>query len=296
LYVAMTRAESWLIVAAAGETGAGLDSWHGMITDGAARAALPRSPIEIEGVGQGTRLTFGAWPEWADAAEAQSAAATPRPAWLACVPEPVARPPRPVAATGLGGAKVLAAATDDSDPAAAMLRGTRLHLLLEHLPGTAAGDWPGLARAVLAGAEGGLPDEARLADLLAEARAVIEAPDLADIIDPGPDAQVLREVALSAPLPGIGILHGTIDRLIVTANRILAVDYKSNATVPATPEAAPDGILRQMAAYRAALRQIWPGRRIEVAILWTATRSLMEIPDPLLDRALAALDPADPRS
>ena len=119
LYVAMTRAESWLIVAAAGETGAGLDSWHGMITDGAARAALPRSPIEIEGVGQGTRLTFGAWPEWADAAEAQSAAATPRPAWLACVPEPVARPPRPVAATGLGGAKVLAAATDDSDPAAA---------------------------------------------------------------------------------------------------------------------------------------------------------------------------------
>ncbi|MCS5601432.1 MAG: PD-(D/E)XK nuclease family protein, partial [Paracoccus sp.] len=177
-----------------------------------------------------------------------------------------------------------------------MLRGTRLHLLLEHLPGTAAADWPGLARAVLAAAEGGLPDEARLADLLAEARAVIEAPDLAGIIDPGPDAQVLREVALSAPLPGIGILHGTIDRLIVTANRILAVDYKSNATVPATPEAGPDGILRQMAAYRAALRQIWPGRRIEVAILWTATRSLMEIPDPLLDRALAALDPADPRS
>ena len=66
------------------------------------------------------------------------------------------------------------------------------------------------------------------------------------VIDPGPDAQVLREVALSAPLPGIGILHGTIDRLIVTANRILAVDYKSNATVPATPEAAPDGILRQL--------------------------------------------------
>ena len=73
-------------------------------------------------------------------------------------------------------------------------------------------------------------------------------------------------------------------------------DLPQTGVPSATPEAAPDGILRQMAAYRAALRQIWPGRRIEVAILWTATRSLMEIPDPLLDRALAALDPADPRS
>jgi ATP-dependent helicase/nuclease subunit A len=107
---------------------------------------------------------------------------------------------------------------------------------------------------------------------------------------PDPKAQVLAEVALTAPLPGLGMVHGAIDRLIVTDDRILAVDYKSNIVVPDRPEDTPEGILRQMAAYRAALRMIWPARPVQIAILWTAARSLMPIPDPVLDRAMAALD------
>ncbi len=57
-----------------------------------------------------------------------------------------------------------------------MLRGTRLHLLLEHLPAHPASDWPRIARAILSGAEGGLPDSPDMADLLDEARAVLSAP------------------------------------------------------------------------------------------------------------------------
>ena len=130
-----------------------------------------------------------------------------------------------------------------------------------------------------------MPDAAELADLLAEAEAVIGASDLAAVMTPAPGDLVLREVDLTAPLPVIGVLHGTIDRLIIGADRVLAVDYKSNAEVPATPEATPAGILRQMAAYRDALRLIYPGRRIEAAVLWTASRSLMPLPDAVLDRA-----------
>ena len=296
LYVAMTRAESWLIVAAAGNTGAGTESWHAMIAEGAGRADLPQSTVAIDGIGDAARLSFGDWPSAANAVDARAPVTATRPDWMDRIPDPIAPPARPIAATGLGGAKVLAAAVENADPAAAMLRGTRLHLLLEHLPGRDVAEWPGIARAMLAGAEGGLPDDATLTELLAEARAVIEAPDLAQIIDPGPEAQVLREVPLTAPLHGIGTLHGTIDRLIVTNDRILAIDYKSNTTVPLGPEATPEGILRQMAAYRAALRQIWPGRPVELAILWTAARSLMAIPDPVLDRALPALDPGPPSS
>ena len=44
-----------------------------------------------------------------------------------------------------------------------------------------------------------------------------------------------QELALAAPLPGIGMLHGKIDRLVITEDRVLAVDYKSNRDVPATP-------------------------------------------------------------
>jgi ATP-dependent helicase/nuclease subunit A len=70
------------------------------------------------------------------------------------------------------------------------------------------------------------------------------------------------------------------------------VDYKSNRDVPDRPEAVPQGILRQMAAYRAALRQIWPAADCRMAVLWTATRHLMALPDGLLDDVMAALDHA----
>ncbi|WP_246020669.1 double-strand break repair helicase AddA [Paracoccus subflavus] len=295
LYVAMTRAESWLIVAAAGDTGNGLESWHSMISGGAERCALNRSTVEIEGIGTAHRLSFGIWPDQKVAAETRAEASLPlsvRPPEWASRPAP---PPPPrqdaIAATALGGAKVIGASAGDSDPAAAMLYGTRLHLLLERLPHQPPADWPRLARAILSGAEGGLPDADELASLMAEAGAVINAPGLAHVMTPDPSAQVLAEVALTAPLPGIGPVHGSIDRLIVAPDRVLAVDYKSNAVVPDRPEDTPEGILRQMAAYRAALRMIWPDRPVAVAILWTVARSLMTIPDPVLDRAMAALDP-----
>jgi ATP-dependent helicase/nuclease subunit A len=39
-----------------------------------------------------------------------------------------------------------------------------------------------------------------------------------------------------------------------------------------------------MAAYRAVLRLVYPGNRIECALLWTDGPSLMALPDDLLDR------------
>ena len=41
--------------------------------------------------------------------------------------------------------------------------------------------------------------------------------------------------------------------------------------------------LRQMAAYRRLLRDIWPGRPVEAALLWTDGARLMPLPDSLLD-------------
>jgi ATP-dependent helicase/nuclease subunit A len=41
----------------------------------------------------------------------------------------------------------------------------------------------------------------------------------------------------------------------------------------------------QLAAYRAALRLMFPGRALRAAIVWTDGPKLMEIPSILLDRA-----------
>ncbi|RJE82454.1 double-strand break repair helicase AddA [Paracoccus onubensis] len=295
LYVAMTRAESWLIVAAAGDAGDGLESWHGLIRDGAERVKLDCRNIEVDGVGTVRRLSFGEWPEDGIATGLAPVGQAELPEWARSPAPPPPRAALPVAATSLGGAKVLGAPVEDADPAAAMRRGTRLHLLLEYLPGSSRDDWPGLARAALTGAEGGLPDRDEFESLMNEARAVIDAPDLSEVMAPPPDAQILREVRLTATVPGIGLLHGTIDRLILRAQEVLAIDYKSNAELPQKPDQTPLGILRQMGAYRAALRGIYPDRTVRTAILWTAAPSLMELPDSLLDQVMAALDPGVPR-
>ena len=147
----------------------------------------------------------------------------------------------------------------------AKLRGTWLHLLLEHLPGKETTQWPTLAASLI-------PDPAECAAMLDEAARVIAAPNLAPVFA----ADALTEVAITADYQGQR-LYGAIDRLVVTADRVLAVDYKSNALVPNRTEDVPEGLKRQMAAYRAALAQIYPGRQIETAILWTKTAVLMPV-------------------
>jgi ATP-dependent helicase/nuclease subunit A len=163
---------------------------------------------------------------------------------------------------------------------------------MEHLPGSDPAQWPDIARDVLVNSEGGLPVPEMLAGLLDEAQEILTAPALDEVFKLPVAAEVFHELEISAPVPEIGMLCGKIDRLVVAGDRILAVDYKSNRDVPATPEATPLGILRQMAAYRAALRQLWPDLPVETAVLWTATRSLMALPGGLLDDVLAGLDPA----
>ena len=67
----------------------------------------------------------------------------------------------------------------------------------------------------------------------------------------------LSEVSFTASLNGQPML-GTIDRLLIGPDHILAVDFKSNHRTPATAAETPEGILRQMAAYTDALRTNLP--------------------------------------
>ena len=82
-------------------------------------------------------------------------------------------------------------------------------------------------------------------------------------------------------------IAGQIDRLSVTAEAVFIADYKSDHAPPGTVEGVSKAYLRQLAAYRAALREIYPGRMVRTALVWTAGPTIMEIPPELLDRALA---------
>ena len=292
LYVGLTRAETWLIVAAAGEVGLGEDSWHAQVGDGLARLeGMVESRHKAPFGGEIRRFSHGDWPESAPETAPREEVVIAEPDWLRQPAQTRSRPPRPVAATALGGAKVIGAPSDvEGDIAAAMLAGTRLHLLLEHLPDHDPDEWEQLARDILSNEEGGLPDDETLAELLTEAADVVGAPELGEVFDLPADAVVLREVSLVGELPDFGVITGAVDRLIVTPARVLAVDFKSNREVPEGPAATPLGILRQLAAYRAALRQIYPDRAVAVAVLWTKARRMEVIGDDLLDQSLVGVD------
>ncbi len=261
LYVALTRARCWLIVAGHGKASKD-GAWHKIVSDGMGR-------LETTPVAGGLRHQSGTWPAASLQAQALAAPDTAPEDWMFLQTEHPAKANAVLSPSDLGGAKALAGALGE-DTEAAKARGTALHLLLQHLPDHPPTHWPQVAAGLLGD---GFPD------LYDQAKALLTAPALQHIFTTG-----LSEVALTAPW-GDQRLLGTIDRLIVHPDHVLAVDFKSNRTVPATPQDVPEGILRQMGAYQAMLEQLY-SCPIHLAILWTQTGSLMPLDPDMLRTAL----------
>src|SRR5690606_11368122 len=125
-----------------------------------------------------------------------------------------------------------------------------------------------------------------VAPVAARALSILSDPDLASIFGPDSRAEVPFSLLVThghAPAR----LEGRIDRLVVTPERVLIVDYKSDSGVPARPDAVPPAYPRQLGLYRLAARLLFPGLPVEAAILWTQIPALMAIPTEMLDGAAA---------
>jgi ATP-dependent helicase/nuclease subunit A len=280
LYVAMTRAETWLIVAAHGDPGKPGTTWYDKIRRGMEGAGAVAHGFAG---GSGLRLQHGDWPAPGASAggKAQDEVAPPALEPIFARPAPLA-PPRVKTLSpseDLGGDTSLPG-EDGLDKGAATRRGRQVHRLLEFLPQVPAADWPATAERLLAnGADAATGAELDL--LLAEAEKVLSKPSLVPLF--ANDA--LTEVSITADF-GSRRLHGTIDRLIVAPDHVLAVDFKTNAMVPDVVGDCPVGLLRQMGAYAHALSPLYPDRQIETAILWTRTATLMRLPHGSVSGAL----------
>jgi len=280
MYVAMTRAEEHLVIAGAlGPRAKGVPperSWYQVAEN--AMAAMGSDPVE-DPLWETARHFRGVDP----ASAAERKAARPKrppiiiaePAWLRA-PAPIeARPPRPLAPSAIGQDDVA-----DPPPSPAMReaarRGTLLHSLFERLPAIdpdrrrdAAGRW--LERSA------GVADAAVRAALIDDACAIIADPAFRDIFSP----DALAEAPVAAVVGG-EVVSGTVDRLLVTETRVVAVDFKTGRRVPDNVDAVPRHHLLQMAAYAAALQVVFPGRPIEVALLYTAEPKLIALPQAVL--------------
>ncbi|MGR3617158.1 MAG: double-strand break repair helicase AddA [Paracoccaceae bacterium] len=268
LYVALTRAEKWLIVVAAGDLSKDGNSWYQQVET----AMVDAGAVEHDGL---RRLEHGDWSElpFVDLPKQEARRADVPDSLLRKASEWVP-PVQAINPSDLGGAKTLPG-DQGLDEESAMARGSQIHLLLEHLPGQDRENWPSLA-AVL------IPDVPDLNDVLGEAIQVLTKPDLQPVFSD----ETFSEIPLTSEFDGQR-LHGIIDRLIVAPDHVLAVDFKTNATVPGRAEDTPEGLLRQMGAYADALQVIYPEREIRTAILWTRTAELMHLPHDLVYEALS---------
>ena len=277
LYVALTRAEERLYIGGAlgarDRGGPAEASWFRAVETAVAELGSDWEESSL----WGREMRFGTLEtsarKRAKAIERQALL----PDWVRQAAPVEERPPRPLAPSATG-------EDDVADPPpgpelrAAATRGRLLHMLFERLPGVApderrarAGHW--LEHSA------GVTDAARRAGLAADACRIVDDPKFAELF--GPDA--LAEAPVAAVIEGGTVVSGTIDRLLIGEDRIFIADFKTGRCAPADIAGIPAAHLRQMAAYRAALRVIFPGRPVEAALLYTAAPVLHPLPGDLLD-------------
>ncbi|PIB26520.1 double-strand break repair helicase AddA [Amylibacter kogurei] len=294
LYVALTRAESWLIICGAGDLGKSGETWYELISSGMEH--MPVETIAHPVLGDIKSVCNEAWHGVGTADENSDDQQIDPPIWAKTTAKKLPRPAQPISPSSLPGAKALSGENDGLSVEQAMERGTQIHLLLEHLPRVPRGEQFAFGENLLRTRYDDL-HEREITKLCQEAIAVTSAQELEFLFAPNS----LAEVNITAPLMGAHglIMDGIIDRLVVTPEKLWVIDYKTNAIVPAHPEQTPAGILAQMGAYLVAIKQIYPQHEIELAILWTRNAKLMNLHHDIVMNALndaQHLDPVGTRS
>ena len=113
--------------------------------------------------------------------------------------------------------------------------------------------------------------------ILTQVLGTLNNPEYAPIF--GPDA--LSEAPIAAVV-NAKVISGQADRLLVTPDAVLVVDFKTGARVPTSVAHAPASHIQQMVAYVAALETIFPDKRVDAALLYTAGPVLLALPPEMI--------------
>jgi ATP-dependent helicase/nuclease subunit A len=278
LYVALTRARDRIVVMGRGSirTRAGFDegSWWDVLNQTFDR--LDDRVRVVDGVRR-----FGADPARLPAAGGASVTAVVIPEWARISPSPdpaarLAAPSQMDEVLRLPAPSPLAVAAGSLGR---FRRGDLIHRLLERLPEIAAADRPDAARRLLS-RERDLSDDQR-DEMIVAAFSVLDDARFAPVFGAGSRP----EVALTGRAAGVAV-SGRMDRLVVTPERVLVVDYKTNRPAPDRIEDADPTYVLQLAVYISILKQLYPDRLVEAALVWTDGPKLMPVPSALMDAAL----------
>jgi ATP-dependent helicase/nuclease subunit A len=302
LYVGMTRAEDRLIVCGYhGKRARNPRTWHTIVSD--ALLGIPETgelihPVTGEAVHRFRSKVLPAVP--VEGVDAAMAAQSPEPLPLFKPLPPEDDLPRPLSPSG---ASVLiddarepmvssrSPVLDDEDEAGfAVPRGSAIHKLLQVLPDMPEESREAAALRYLARAVPNWPEAERQA-AWSQVEAILGSPDFAPLFSP----QSRAEVAVMGEVEVKGrkrLVSGKIDRLAVTDDEVMIVDYKTNRPAPAQLSEVPPAYVLQLALYRALLQPLYPGRKVTSVLLFTEQPGLIALTDAALDGALARLTQA----
>jgi ATP-dependent helicase/nuclease subunit A len=189
---------------------------------------------------------------------------------------------RLTAPTSLLGPKTRVVAPFDPKREARLKRGRLIHSLLQYLPELEPGARHAAGEAFLA-RELELT-VAQRTEMLSAAERILNDPDLSDLFQPGGRAEA-AVIGTSPRLPNL-VINGRVDRLVVTPQRVLVIDFKTDQPAPEDVSGVADTYITQMAAYSAVLEAAFPGREIVAVLCWTDGPRMMRIPPELLSESL----------
>ena len=297
LYVAMTRAEDRLYVCGwAKDDRQADDCWHTLIRLGLGDLA---EVIASDQDGEILRLVSDqtAELEKPDQDKAAKLPSDTLPGWARRPPDPEPTLTRPLTPSRPTDEDPPVRSPLSADDGARFRRGLILHRLLQSLPEVPAERRAEVCSTYLEKPVHGLTEEQQIS-YAKEVLAVLDMPEFAPCFAVGARAEVpIVGFVGASGAGGTGgaggvVISGQIDRLVVTPERVLILDYKTNRPPPERVEDVPALYVRQMAAYRALLAEIYPDHSVDCALLWTDAPSIMILPKALLDRHAPILDVA----
>jgi len=287
LYVAMTRAAERLVVCGVeGERRRPEGCWYDLVCEALAPPVSVEEPAD-DGDGTVWRYRKEAAKDEAPSAAAVAAPdASVLPSWLHEDAPAEAPRQQPLSPSRAYDEKLdrRADASADGHRKKAMQRGNVVHRLLQSLPDIPKTNRAEAAKRFLAHAAKEFTEEER-AKILKPVLAMLDDTRFAALFAPGSRAEVpiVGRIAHKGQTVAVS---GQVDRLVITADEILIVDYKTNRRPPSRVEDAPDAYKAQLALYRAVLRQLYPKKTIRAALVWTDVPDLMAVSASALDKAL----------
>ncbi|MGL5361492.1 MAG: double-strand break repair helicase AddA [Bosea sp. (in: a-proteobacteria)] len=294
LYVALTRAMNRLVICGIQSKGtAPAGSWYHMIEQGLAASETGLKDLTLP---DGSTVRRFKVTDELPQAEKQSAVSTPAtaiPEWaLRAPPKAVEFQPPLSPSNALGAADARERPTDGPYLAEAAAAGRMAHMLLQLLP-----DVPPEQRAeraaILCAAKASSLSEAKRSELIAQVLDVLGSLHMSALFAPGSLAEVAIAGSITLASGETRQVQGQIDRLAVSATRVVLADYKTAARPPRSADQMPRSTVAQLAIYRDLVAQLYPGRTVEVQVIYTANMSVLAPLDVAMDAALAAIGQTD---